>query len=355
MDIKDVSLIIPSHNNLMHLKNAYESVRRFYPDVNLILIDDASTDGTKEWLNEISRKDDNVLVWFEKEQLGHTILYDKGIEAAVTPIVGILHADMYIGPNYIENLLKHLKRGRVVCATRVEPPLHPKGKEKITKDFGQDFDTLDIDGFIGYVEQRQKQSEDKTTKGMFAPWLLYKDDFEDLGGHDWGYAPFPFEDSDLFQRWILAGYELVQSWDSLVYHLTCRGHRWTEEIGKDSDDYLKHTENAKRHYIQKWGSWVENDEYGHPVIIPVYDKSFKLLSENKPLEFNLKDWFNGGDDVVVTIDPDTFTNQDFINVTYLLNKIVKKSGKVGKFKLGNVIIEINSLEEKQDRLIRVSN
>ena len=36
-----ISLIIPSYNNLRHLKNAYSSVRKHYQDkVELILIDD---------------------------------------------------------------------------------------------------------------------------------------------------------------------------------------------------------------------------------------------------------------------------------------------------------------------------
>ena len=37
-----VSLIIPGYNNLRHLKNAYESVRKHYKNIELILIDDGS-------------------------------------------------------------------------------------------------------------------------------------------------------------------------------------------------------------------------------------------------------------------------------------------------------------------------
>ena len=40
-----ISLVIPSYNNLRHLKNAYNSVRKHYTDkVELILIDDGSDD-----------------------------------------------------------------------------------------------------------------------------------------------------------------------------------------------------------------------------------------------------------------------------------------------------------------------
>jgi glycosyltransferase involved in cell wall biosynthesis len=43
----NITLIIPSYNNLKHIKNAYTSIRKHYPEVNLILMDDGSTDGSE--------------------------------------------------------------------------------------------------------------------------------------------------------------------------------------------------------------------------------------------------------------------------------------------------------------------
>ena len=159
-----VSLVIPSYNNLRHLKNAYNSVRKYYTDkVELILVDDGSDDGTIDWLKSL--KDDNLIFWREEDRIGHTILYDRGIEKSTHDIVGILHADMYIAPNYIENILKHLDPGKVICGTRVEPPLHPPGNEKIIKDFGLDFDSLKIDQFYEFSKEEMENSKDKNYKG----------------------------------------------------------------------------------------------------------------------------------------------------------------------------------------------
>ena len=70
-----ISLIIPSYNNLRHLKNAYNSVRKHYNQlVELILIDDGSNDGTFEWLQTL--EDSNLIIWREEKRIGHTILYD---------------------------------------------------------------------------------------------------------------------------------------------------------------------------------------------------------------------------------------------------------------------------------------
>ena len=57
-----ISIVIPSHNNLRHLKNAYASVRKHAPDVELVLIDDVSTDGTYEWLEKQHKKDNNLII-----------------------------------------------------------------------------------------------------------------------------------------------------------------------------------------------------------------------------------------------------------------------------------------------------
>jgi glycosyltransferase involved in cell wall biosynthesis len=286
-----ISLIIPSYNNLRHLKNVYSSIKRHAPEAEVILLDDGSTDGTWEWLQRIETAPGNkTRILRSEKRVGHTILYDKGIELATNKIVGILHADMIIGPNYVENIIKHLQPGKVVCATRIEPPLHPEGKEKIVKDFGLDFDTLNIPAFEEYCIQSQLENKDKTTKGMFAPWVLYKSDFQAIGGHDPLFAPFPYEDSDIFQRWILAGYELIQSRDSFVYHLTCRGHRWNEKVGVDDDYYKMVSQKAARNYLRKWGSWIKNDEYQHPIIPHKYGVGLVVKNCNLELLRALEPW-----------------------------------------------------------------
>lgn len=349
--MQNISFIIPSHNNLRHLKNAYTSIRKHAPEVEIVLLDDASDDGTWEWLVGLKNTDNNLTTYKSDKRVGHTILYDKGIELAANERVGILHADMIIGPGYVENILKHLTPGKVVCGTRIEPPLHPPGPEKIIQDFGMDFDSLDVEGFEKWCKDHFEVYQNQTTKGMFAPWVIYKEDFQAIGGHDPGFAPFPYEDSDIFQRWLLAGYELIQSRDAFVYHLTCRGHRWTGEIGKNDDYFEQAEEKARKYYIKKWGSWIRNDENQHPILIPVYKKSIVINNYKQHLE-SLYHWFNEGEDVVVTVDGNYFTQQDF-NYIMNLNEIIKDSGEVGEFQLGNLHIKINALTEHQNDLIKL--
>lgn len=380
-----ISFIIPSYNNLKHLKNVYTSIQKHAPKAEVILLDDGSNDGTWEWIQQ-----QDCIKYRSEERVGHTILYDKGIELATNDIVGILHADMILGPNYIENLVKHLKPGKVICATRIEPPLHPEGKEKIIRDFGMDFDTLNIDIFEQFVSVTQNEFKDQTTKGMFAPWIIFKSDFQAIGGHDPIFAPFPYEDSDIFQRWILAGYELIQSRDSFVYHLTCRGHRWNEQIGKDDDYYKIVSQRAARNYLRKWGSWIKNDEYQYPTISPKYNIAYVVKNCPDQLLTTLEPWCDriyienqdivniyidreqentsfdlskrvfiesnndpiGENDIVVEFDANKLTQQN-IQLLQQLPNIIQESGEIGKFELDIFKITINHLEEYTNNLIKI--
>ena len=380
-----ISFIIPSYNNLKHLKNVYASIQKHEPHAEVILLDDGSTDGTWEWIQQ-----QDCVKFKSDERVGHTILYDKGIELATNDIVGILHADMIVGPNYSKNLIKHLKPKTVVCATRIEPPLHPEGKEKIIRDFGMDFDTLDIDSFEAFVRDLQVV-EGETTKGMFAPWVLYKEDFQAIGGHDPLFAPFPYEDSDIFQRWILAGYELIQSRDSFVYHLTCRGHRWNEQIGKDDEYYKQVSYKAARNYIRKWGSWIKNDEYQYPIIshkynihAVIHNCNYQILEllepwfagiyckctdtfnwelycnqEQKNTKFNLRDRIKNIDDlnmdvidILVEFDAKQLTANS-MNIIQNLSDILTESGEIGEFALDCFKITVTNLRTYEHQLIKL--
>ena len=385
--MKDIiSFIIPSYNNLRHLKNAYSSVKKHAYNHEIIFLDDGSTDGTWEWIQSLN--DSSVQKYKSKSRVGHTVLYDVGINLAKNDIVSILHADMIIGPNYVENLLKHLKPNTVVCATRIEPPLHPEGKEKITQNFGLDFDRLDTAKFESFCLTEQSNSKDKTTKGMFAPWILYKKDFQSIGGHDHIFSPFPYEDSDIFQRWILNGFELIQSRDALVYHLTCRGHRWTEKIQKDDDFYKECCYKNSRNFIRKWGSWIKNDEYSYPILTPKFNIGFIIHNCNTALLQHLEPWAtnlyvnckkneyinqeqsktsydlsskikNIGEpivnDITVEFDGTLFNKDRYEFLTSHLPNVLKDSGELGEMEYDIFKLHIKSLKTYENDLIKVIN
>ena len=379
------TVIIPSYNTLYHLKNTYESLKKYAPEVDIIIIDDASEDGTSDWLLK-ELKDDRVQPIISRERKGHTYWYDEGMRLAKTDVVSILHSDMIIGPGYFSNMLKHLEKGKVVCATRIEPPIHPPGKEKIVMNFGDDHDNFMWEAFEEFVTAEMESEKNSTTKGIFAPWMLYKEDHFAIGGHDQRFAPYGYEDSDIFNRWILAGYEMVQSRDSLCYHMTCRGHRWNKGVGIENSDYKTTMERCRREFLRKWSDWIQNDPYQFPLINPKYDFGFivKNADDVELIEFleprcnniyvdnsrelyiqleqknsilNLYDRVlpydnEKNNEILVTIDGNKFDQQDY-SLIIQLPQIIKQSGQVGEFQLGNLFIDIIQLNEYQNKLIKL--
>ena len=138
-------------------------------------------------------------------------MFDKGIEMARTDIIMAFHSDMVAAPDLDKHVLKHLEKGTVVSATRVEPPLHPDGPEKVLMNFGIEVEEFNYDKFCEWVTGPvdstggyQPKHGKLVTEGIFAPWCMYKEDFLAIGGHDELFAPRSKEDSDLFNRFVLA-------------------------------------------------------------------------------------------------------------------------------------------------------
>ena len=301
---KTISFIQPSRSNLKYLKWSYDSIRKNLGYRHEIcMADDASTDGTWEWMKEIAKKDQNVKIHRNEgpERLGHTILYDTLInDYATNDILMIYHADMYAMPDMDTEVLKHIKPGVVVSATRIEPPLHPEGPEKVLMDFGIEPEEFKEQEWLEWYNKDYKP-EQETTEGIFAPWAIYKEDFQSIGGHDDLYAPQSKEDSDIFNRFILAGYDVVQSRQGSVYHMTCRGSRFADgakrnpdgEVfmkNRETDEWLKQNEKATREFIRKWGHFCKHDEYMKPIIPPKYDIGFIIKNPNLQLIKVLEPW-----------------------------------------------------------------
>jgi len=369
------------------------------------MADDFSDDGTWEWMKEIADKDYNVKIHRNEgpTRLGHTILYDTLInDYATNDIVMIYHADMYACPNLDTEILKHLEPGKVVSATRIEPPLHPDGPEKILVDFGIEPEEFDEQGLLNFVSDHVGTREDETTNGIFAPWAMYKDDFQSIGGHDPLYAPQSKEDSDIFNRFVLAGYELIQTWKGLVYHMTSRGSRFKDGAmrnpagqvfmkNRESSEWLAQNLRSTRNFIRKWGHMVKHDELMHPIVPPKYDVGFvvencdtNMLKELEPwcsdiygdwvghkgfgvndyikkeqpdTQFDLKkkihsDHFEAKNNVVVKFNCSLLTPQNF-QILVNLSEILKESGEVGEMELEIFKFNIKSLDSYEKELINV--
>jgi hypothetical protein len=315
---------------------------------------------------------------------------------ASNDIVMIYHADMYACPGLDEEVLKHLERGKVVSATRIEPPLHPDGPEKVLKDFGIEPEEFDELGLMSFLHDEKEHGEDKLTNGIFAPWAIYKDDFTSIGGHDPLYAPQSKEDSDIFNRFKLAGYEFIQTWQGFVYHMTCRGSRFKDGAmrnpagqvfmkGRESSEWLAQNLRSTRNFIRKWGHFVKHDSVLHPIVPPKYDVGFVVKNCDMNMLRELEPWCSTlytdceYEDYIKEEQPNTkfdlfdrikpFENEknngiivefdckqlnaDNFQILVNLSEILQESGEVGVMELEIFKFDIKSLETYEKELILV--
>jgi glycosyltransferase involved in cell wall biosynthesis len=384
-----ISFIQPSRNNLKYLKWSYDSIRKNQGshDVQICVADDASTDGTWEWCMDMMEYDHNFAAIKNDgpERLGHTILYDRLVnEVAKHDVCMIYHADMYLMPGAIDQIQHKLEDKTIVSLTRIEPPLHPPGPEKMLMDFGIEPEEFREEELLTWFKKIRLQQLTKITEGIFAPWAFYKKDFQEIGGHDPLYAPQSKEDSDIFNRFQLNGIKFKQTWGGCVYHMTCRGSRFADgakrnpsgEVfmkNRETDEWLTQNKKATRNFIRKWGHYVKHDQFLKPIIPSKYDIGIILPYNNIDILRSLEPWCNNiycdshlrrhyitteqpntimdlskrvlpynnekNNEILVTIS-DKFEQQDF-NYIMQLSEILADSGEPAFHgKLGNITVEI---------------
>ena len=358
-----ITFVIPCRNNLKYLKQAVDSIERYYGDFhNIVILDDASNDGTWEWIQLLNGSHITKYRNGGPNRVGHTVLYDIGIKFAETPVVSILHSDMVVTRNYVRNMLKYLKPLSVISATRVEPPLHPPGPEKHVRNFGMEPEEFSeqLETFEKFIEEQEWLDRDNKTNGIFAPWMLYKEDFSSIGGHDKLFAPMELEDSDIFNRFHLNGYELIQSRDALVYHMTCRGSRFKDGIQiereiplpdgtiwykpKDSEEYLKLRQLKFREWWRKWHSDVLHDDLMMPIVPNRYNTSFMVTNCSNEILSILEPWC---DNIYVDCD---FGNYVAFEENISMYKISDRVHRIGDHLKGDVIISFDAQKLKNEHM-----
>ena len=109
-----ISVIIPAFNEIGSLPELMDQLRKalhIYKKWEILFVDDGSTDGSTEFLNDLSRKDENVTLIQFHRNYGKSAALAEGFKRAKGEYLITMDADLQDDPAEIPNLMKKLEEG----------------------------------------------------------------------------------------------------------------------------------------------------------------------------------------------------------------------------------------------------
>ncbi|MGN0466565.1 MAG: glycosyltransferase [Lachnospiraceae bacterium] len=105
-----VSIIVPTYNVEMYLDECMESItRQTLKDIEIICINDGSTDNSLEILKKYAKKDERIIL-VDKKNGGYGIAMNIGLEKATGEYIGIVEPDDFVPLNMYEDLYEIAKK-----------------------------------------------------------------------------------------------------------------------------------------------------------------------------------------------------------------------------------------------------
>jgi len=107
-----VSVVIPVYNEVSTIREIVVRVQAVDLDKEIIIVDDGSTDGTREQLQKIALSQENIKVFYHDRNQGKGAALRTGFEGATGDIVIIQDADLEYDPREYSVLLEPILDGR---------------------------------------------------------------------------------------------------------------------------------------------------------------------------------------------------------------------------------------------------
>jgi len=146
--VKCISVVIPSYNASKFLLKAINSVKnQTYAPKELIVIDDGSSDNTKELLKDIKLPFDFRLLTNEKNK-GRSYSRNLGVKESACDFIAFLDADDIYFPHHLEELSKE-KEDLVYSIPRTFIDEEDK-ITRVSKKFYKDLKSMILGGMVGY-------------------------------------------------------------------------------------------------------------------------------------------------------------------------------------------------------------
>jgi GT2 family glycosyltransferase len=243
-----VSVVVLTYNNWRLTEACLDSVRKLsnYPNLEIIVVDNASTDETRERLRELERQDSRLRVVLNDANLGFAAGNNIGLRLARGEYVVILNNDTVVTRGWVRDLIRPLLRDAGVGLTG--PLTNNIGNEQKVK---ADYRTITEmhEWSRNFVRRRLRRRFEVNNLAFFCV-AMRRSLLDEVGLLDEAYGIGFFEDDDYCRRVRRAGYRLLIVDDVFVHH------HLSASIAMLGPDRIGELMNWNREIFEaRWGAW----------------------------------------------------------------------------------------------------
>ncbi|MFC4596964.1 glycosyltransferase family 2 protein [Cohnella hongkongensis] len=234
------SIVIPTYNQLAMVKMCIESIlENTNVPYEIIVVDNASTDGTAEYLQSLGGQ---VRYRALEKNLGFAGAVNVGMMMAKGKTILLLNNDTLVTENWLHNLLACLNSDEAIGM--VGPMTNfISGEQQIAVPYTN---LADMPAFAREFN-RPDPSRWRRTERLTGFCLLFRRElFEGIGYFDEGYEIGNFEDDDYNIRVRLLGKSLVMAQDTFIHHF---GSVSMKALG---DRFQEVNDRNEQYFIEKW-------------------------------------------------------------------------------------------------------
>lgn len=243
-----VSVIILTFNNLDLTKACLDSVlsRSDYPNLEVIVVDNASTDGTPAYLEEFGQRHPDVRMVLNSDNLGFAAGNNVGLSIATGDYLVVLNNDTVVTHGWVLSLLRHFQR--VPTLGLLGPVTGNIGNEariEITYPDLAHMPATALNYTLAHMGERYPMKNVAFFCAMFP-----RSTYESCGEISEDYGLGFFEDDDYCRKVEAEGLAIACAEDVFVHH------HLSASFNKMNDEKRRAlVERNKAIYESKWGRW----------------------------------------------------------------------------------------------------
>ena len=270
------SIIILTHNNLEYTQQCLESIfaKTRYPQYEIIIVDNDSTDGTRNYLEDTSIAKENIHILLNDENVGFARGNNQGAEASKGEYLVFLNNDTVVTNGWLTRLVAHLQEPSIGM---IGPVTNSASNEaKISVAYGH---LQDLDPFADEFTQSHRGETFEIRALAFYCVVIRRDVFRQVGLLDERFGLGMFEDDDYAMRVRDCGYKVICAEDVFIHHWGGASFLQLDQV----EYWLLFKEN-RRKFEEKWGrTWQPH--INRPELLP--DQVHQLSERNYLLELQL--------------------------------------------------------------------